>query len=606
MGAVMMYPLQADSGLSDFLDARDFLLQHRTDYQLVYQQFRWPRLDHFNWALDYFDKFARDNNRTALWIVDENGSELKLSYDQLSCRSNQVANFLRRQGVRRGDRIIVMLPNIVAMWEVMLAAMKLGAVVIPTATLLTPGDLNDRLTRGQARHVITNAAFASRFSKVPGDYSRIVVDEPVNGWVEYSNAYCEEKTYVPDAATNATDPMLLYFTSGTTAQPKLVLHTHQSYPVGHLATMYWIGLRPDDVHLNISSPGWGKHAWSNFFAPWNAGATVFVHNYARFDAKKTLEVISTHEVTTMCAPPTVWRLLVLEDLGAYPVKFRELVGAGEPLNPEIIEKVRQAWGLIIRDGFGQTETVLVIGNFPGQNVKPGAAGVAAPGHEIVLLDGDGNESADGEICLKLNPAPISLMAGYIDDPQLTATAMEGGYYHTADIGSRDADGYYTYVGREDDLFKSSDYRISPFELESALIEHPAIAEAAVVPAPDAIRWKVPKAYIAPKPGINPSPALAHEIFVFIRKRLGPHQRIRRIEFGELPKTISGKIRRIQLRAQEEPERPVGERRQFEYWEEDFQELIRARAYRFYEARNCENGHDLEDWLQAECEIAGKT
>ena len=565
-----MNPSPSNQDLNAFLSARDFLLQHRTDYESVYQKFRWPQLAKFNWALDYFDSYARGNQKTALWIVDENGSELKLSYDQMSCRSNQVANFLRKQGVRRGDRIIVMLPNVVAMWEVVLAVMKLGAVVIPAATLLTPDDLKDRLTRGQARHVITNAAFTERFLELPGDYSRIVVDELVKGWVSYSDAYQEDEAYLPDAATNATDPMLLYFTSGTTAQPKLVLHNHQSYPVGHLATMYWIGLCPDDVHFNISSPGWAKHAWSSFFAPWNAGATIFVHNYARFEAKKTLEVVSRCEVTTLCAPPTVWRLMVLEDLGS-PTKLKELVGAGEPLNPEVIEKVRKAWGLTIRDGFGQTETVLVIGNFPGQKVKPGSAGVAAPGHDIVLLDADGKESADGEICMRLNPAPISLMAGYVDDPARSASVMAGGYYHTGDIANRDLDGYYTYVGRADDVFKSSDYRLSPFELESALIEHPAIAEAAVVPAPDPIRWNVPKAYITLKPGMYPSKAVAQEIFVFIRKRLGHYKRIRRIEFSELPKTISGKIRRTQLRSVEKTERPVEARREFEYWEEDFQE-----------------------------------
>ena len=562
----------ASPEVNAFLSARDFLLQHRTDYEFVYRNFSWPQLKHFNWALDYFDGYARGNQKPALWIVDEYGSEQKLSYDQMSRHSNQVANFLREHGVRRGDRIIVMLPNVVAMWEVMLASMKLGSVVIPAATLLTPDDLRDRLTRGQARHVITNAAFTERFAELPGDYSRLVADEPVNGWISYSDAYQQDETFLPETATNATDPMLLYFTSGTTAQPKLVLHTHQSYPVGHLATMYWIGLRPEDVHLNISSPGWAKHAWSSFFAPWNAGATIFVHNYARFDARKTLEVISRCEVTTLCAPPTVWRLLVLEDLGAYRTTLKELVGAGEPLNPEVIEKVRQAWGVTIRDGFGQTETVLAIGNFPGQTVKPGAAGVAAPGHEIVLLDTERTESSDGEICLRLNPAPISLMAGYVDDPARTASVMEGGCYHTGDIASRDADGYYTYVGRSDDVFKSSDYRLSPFELESALIEHPAIAEAAVVPAPDAIRWNVPKAYITLKPGVYPSKTVAQEIFVFIRQRLGPYKRVRRIEFSELPKTISGKIRRTQLRSAEKSERPVEARREFEYWEEDFQDL----------------------------------
>ena len=567
-----MYAQSAKSGLNAFLAARDFLLQHRNDYAIAYRDFRWPQLTQFNWALDYFDGYARENQKLALWVVNENGSELKLSYDQMSRRSNQVANFLRNHGVRRGDRIIVMLPNVAAMWEVMLASMKLGSVVIPAATLLTPDDLRDRLTRGQARHVITNAAFTGRFTELAGDYSRIVVDEPVSGWMSYAEAYQEKDTYEPDAPTNATDPMLLYFTSGTTAQPKLVLHTHQSYPVGHLATMYWIGLRPDDVHLNISSPGWAKHAWSSFFAPWNAGATIFVYNYTRFDASKTLEVISRCGVTTLCAPPTVWRLLVLENLRAYSVKLKELVGAGEPLNPEVIEKVRKAWGLTIRDGFGQTETVLVIGNFPGQTVKPGSAGVASPGHDILLLGADGKESADGEICVRLNPAPVSLMAGYVDDPARTASVMEGGYYHTGDIASRDADGYYTYVGRTDDVFKSSDYRLSPFELESALIEHPSIAEAAVVPAPDAIRWNVPKAYITLKPGIYPSKEVAQEIFVFIRGRLGPYKRIRRIEFGELPKTISGKIRRTQLRSVENVERPVESRREFEYWEEDFEQL----------------------------------
>ena len=558
--------------LNSFLAARDFFLQNRTDYQIARDRFRWPQMTHFNWALDYFDGYARGNHKPALWIVDENGSELKLSYDEMSRRSNQVANFLKKQGVRRGDRIIVMLPNLIAMWEVMLAAMKLGAVVIPAATLLTPDDLKDRLTRGQGRHVITLAAFTGRFTSLAGDYTRIVVDEAVPGWISYSDAYLEDAAFVPDAPTKAADPVLLYFTSGTTAQPKLVLHTHQSYPVGHLATMYWIGLRPDDIHLNISSPGWAKHAWSSFFSPWNAGATIFVYNYGRFDAKKTLEVIARCGVTTLCAPPTVWRMLVLEDLPAYPVKLKDVVGAGEPLNPEIIEKVRKAWGLTIRDGFGQTETVLVIGNYPGQTVKPGSAGVAAPGHDIVLLDAEGHESADGEICIKLNPAPISLMAGYVDDPEKTASVMEGGYYRTGDIASRDADGYYTYVGRSDDVFKSSDYRLSPFELESALIEHPSVAEAAVVPAPDAIRWNVPKAYITLKPGLIPSKALAQEIFEFVRQRLGPYKRIRRIEFSELPKTISGKIRRTQLRTVEKDQRPVEARREFEFWEEDFAEL----------------------------------
>jgi len=562
-----------------FLDARDFLLRHRDDYETAVTQFRWPELQRFNWALDYFDRYAEANREIALWTVEDNGAELKLSFQEMSRRSNQVANFLRRMGIRRGDRMIVMLPNVPAIWELMLAALKLGAVVIPAATLLTLADLDDRLVRGKAKHVIALAAAAEKFARLAGKYTRIMVGgDPgsrpaADGWIPYEQAYEEPGSFVPDGATNAADPFMLYFTSGTTALPKLVLHTHQSYPVGHLATMYWIGIRPGDVHLNVSSPGWAKHAWSSFFAPWNAGATVFVHNYSRFDARQTLAEVARRGVTTMCAPPTVWRMVILEDLKAYAVKIRELVSAGEPLNPEVIERVRSQWGITIRDGFGQTENVLLLGNFPGQPVKPGSAGKPSPGHQVVLLDAEGREADDGEIAVKLGPTrPLSITPGYVDDAERTARAMEGGYYRTGDIARRDPDGYFFYVGRADDVFKSSDYRLSPFELESALIEHELVAEAAVVPSPDAIRWNVPKAFITLKPGIEPSAALARQLFSFIRERLGPYKRIRRLEFAELPKTISGKIRRVQLRGIEQQSRQPGLRRTQEYWEEDFPEL----------------------------------
>jgi acetyl-CoA synthetase len=563
-------PLAGCAGsLKAFLDARDYLLQHREDYDRVRREFRWPHLTDFNWALDYFDGYARENSKPALWIVEDDGSELKLSFAEMSRRSNQVANFLRRHGIQCGDRIIVMLPNVVAIWEVMLAALKLGAIVIPAATLLTESDLRDRLDRGKAKHVIAHSGSAAKFADVQGAYTRIAVGPSEQGWISYDNAYSESPSFSPDGVTRAEDPFLLYFTSGTTALPKLVLHTHQSYPVGHLATMYWIGLRPEDIHLNISSPGWAKHAWSCFFAPWNAGATIFIHNYARFDAKKTLHEVARCGVTTMCAPPTVWRMCVLEDLKSFPVRLRDLASAGEPLNPEIIEKVRAAWGITIRDGFGQTENVCLLGNFPGQKVKPGSVGKPSPGHEIALLDPEGNPSDDGEISVKLDPRPISLFVGYVDDPAKTKKAMEGGYYRTGDVARRDADGYYTYVGRADDVFKSSDYRLSPFELESALIEHSAVAEAAVVPSPDEIRWTVPKAFITLKPGFQPTRELARDIFIFCRTRLGPYKRIRRLEFSELPKTISGKIRRVQLRAIEVDTRQSTTRREGEFWEDDF-------------------------------------
>ena len=497
---------------------------------------------------------------------------MQLSFAELSRRSSQVANFLRQQGVRRGDRVIVMLPNVTGIWEVMLAGLKLGAILIPAATLLTEADLRDRLDRGQARHVIAIHSSVERFAGIAGNYTRIVYGGAAPGWIAFEKAYKEPAEFAADSPTNASDPFLLYFTSGTTALPKLVLQTHQSYPVGHLATMYWIGLQPEDVHFNISTPGWAKHAWSSFFAPWNAGATIFVHNYARFEAKHILRQIERCGVTSLCAPPTVWRMLVLEDLKTYQVKLRTLVSAGEPLNPEVIEKVRAAWGITIRDGFGQTESVLTLGNFPGQKVKPGAVGKPSPGHKVVLLDATGHESNDGEICLKLDPRPLSLMQGYMDDTERTAQVMEGGYYRTGDVAHIDDEGYFTYVGRSDDVFKSSDYRLSPFELESALIEYPDIAEAAVVPSPDPLRWNVPKAFLTLRPGVQPTRELARDIFAFIRGRLGPYQRVRRIEFSALPKTISGKIRRVQLREEEQESRQQPGRRQGEYWEEDFPEL----------------------------------
>jgi acetyl-CoA synthetase len=557
-------------GLKAFLKAREFLLTHRNDYDAAYRNFIWPELEKFNWALDYFDTLAHQNNDRALWIVDENGPEVRLGFSEMSRRTSQVANFLRRNGVCRGDRIIVQVPNVVAIWEIMLAALKLGAIVIPAATQLTANDLRDRLDRGRARHVITLPGLTEKFAGLPGDYTRIVVGGEEKGWTPYERAYDEPSYFAPDGDTRATDPFLLYFTSGTTALPKLVLHTHQSYPVGHLATMFWIGIRPGDIHLNISTPGWAKHAWSSFFAPWNAGATVFAHNYDRFHAKRTLDVVALCGVTTMCAPPTVWRLFILEDLKAFPVKLTELTSAGEPLNPEVIERVRAAWNFTIRDGFGQTENVLLLGNFPGETVKPGAVGKPSPGHRVVLLDADENLCDDGEIAVECDPKPISLMTGYVDDEERTSKCFAGGYYRTGDVAHRDADGYFTYVGRADDVFKSSDYRLSPFELESVLIEHPCVAEAAVVPSPDTIRWYVPKAFITLKPDVQPSGDLAREIFQFVRGRLSPYKRIRRIEFSELPKTISGKIRRVHLRGMEVPSRQ--NRRPDEYWEDDFPDL----------------------------------
>jgi len=555
-----------------FLDARDFLISHREDYEKAYDGFRRPRLDNFNWALDYFDVYAKGNDNLALWVVDEDGGESRLTYAELSVRSDRTANFLRSLGVKRGDRLLLMLNNVVPLWEVMLAAVKLGAVIIPATTLLARGDLLDRFDRGHARHVVVASPETGKFADIPGDYTRISVGDSVPGWTDYASASDASAEFVPEGPTPATDPLLLYFTSGTTSKPKLVEHSNQSYPVGHLSTMFWIGLKEGDIHLNISSPGWAKHAWSNFFAPWNASATIFIYNYTRFDAKAMLGTLSRCGVTTLCAPPTVWRMLIQENLADHPVTLREVIGAGEPLNPEIIGQVERGWGLTLRDGFGQTETTAQIGNSPGQKLKTGSMGRPLPGYEVVLLDADGNEADEGEVCLRLDPRPVGLMIGYKDDPAKTAEVMADGYYRTGDVAARDSDGYITYVGRADDVFKASDYRISPFELESVLIEHEAVAEAAVVPSPDPVRLAVPKAVVTLVAGFSPSGDLAEDILRFTRDRLAPYKRIRRIEFAELPKTISGKIRRVQLRKHEEDMRTRDTRGSLEFWEEDFPAL----------------------------------
>jgi acetyl-CoA synthetase len=540
-----------NDGSEAFRAARDALLAHREDYATARERFRWPELTEFNWALDWFDVVARNNDFPALRIVEEDGSEETVSFAGLAERSARLANWLRGLGVRRGDRLLLMLGNQVELWETILASIKLGAVIIPATTLLGPADLTDRVERGEVRHVVARSADTAKFAAGTGDLTRIAVGDPVPGWLAYADHAGAEAGFVPDGPTLASDPMLLYFTSGTTARPKLVQHTHASYPVGHLSTMYWIGLRPGDVHLNISSPGWAKHAWSNVFAPWNAEACVFVYNYTRFDAAALMDQMERCGVTSFCAPPTVWRMLIQADLSRLRTPPRELVGAGEPLNPEVIDQVRKAWGVTIRDGFGQTETTVQIANTPGQPVKLGSMGRPVPGYPVVLLDPiTGEPATEGEICLDLARRPLGLMTGYLGDPERMAEAMAGGYYHTGDIGSMDDEGYITYVGRTDDVFKASDYKISPFELESVLIEHEAVAEAAVVPSPDPVRLAVPKAYVVLAAGHQPTAETARALFAHCRAHLSPYQRIRRIEFGELPKTISGKIRRVELRASE--------------------------------------------------------
>jgi acetyl-CoA synthetase len=567
--------------MTTFQDARAFLLKHRTDYDKAIADFRWPDEKQFNWALDWFDaSLASDpesRDRTALWIVDAaTSTETKLTFAALSRRSNQTANFLRDLGLKRGDHLLLLLGNVVPLWETMLAAMKLGVIVIPATTLLTAEELRDRLDRGKAKVVVATQDQVAKFEGLGGaGFIKIVVaaTSEHQGWRKFEEAANYPDTFTPDGVTSADDPMLLYFTSGTTAKPKLVLHSHRSYPVGSLSTMYWLGLQPGDIHLNISSPGWAKHAWSCFFSPWNAGATIFICNQPRFDAKGLLATVARCGVTTLCAPPTVWRLFIQERLADYKVSIREVCGAGEPLNPEVIDQVKAAWGLTIRDGYGQTETTALAGNSPGQPVKIGSMGRPLPGYTVRVADADGNPAKEGEVRLVLGAdRPAGLMLGYQGDDGNPAGA-DGEVYQTGDVVFLDDDGYLTFVGRSDDVFKSSDYRISPFELESVLLEHDSVAEAAVVPTPDPIRLALPKAYLSLVPGVEPTRETALSIFQYVHSRLAPFKRIRRIELvTELPKTISGKIRRVQLRRLEHDNDRTDALRGREFREEEFPEL----------------------------------
>ncbi|MGN7967475.1 AMP-binding protein [Microbacterium sp. 22179] len=556
-------------------EMRDFLFANATDYDAARAGFAWPQVDEFNFALEWFDVVAGETpDRPAVQIVEADLSLRSWTYGELSRRSDQVAAWLTGLGIRRGDHLIVMLGNTIELWEVMLAITKIGAVSIPTSTLLSASDLAYRIDHGRARAVVTLGTLGDRLADIDDGILRIGIGDGIPaGWERFADSADAPAVFEPDGPTPATDTSLLYFTSGTTNRPKLVQHTHVSYPIGHLSTMWWLGVRPDDVHLNISSPGWAKHAWSSFYSPFLAEATVFVYNYARFDANTLMQVMDTHHVSTFCAPPTVWRMLIQADLARLTHPPRELVGAGEPLNPEVIDRVRDAWGGTIRDGFGQTEMTCCVGNSPGQPVKVGSMGRPLPGYPVVLLDPVTGEVVDGasegEIALDLSHPPLGLMAGYYDDPEKTAESRVGGYHHTGDIAVRDGEGYLTYIGRADDVFKASDYKISPFELESVLLEHDLVIEAAVVPSPDPTRLSVPKAYVCLTADAAANGEAARSIFAYANERLSSHLWVRVIEFvDELPKTISGKIRRVELRAREAARVEAGDAAG-QHWERDY-------------------------------------
>lgn len=574
-----MTPNARTDGARAFFAARDQLLAWAGDPARARAEFVWPDVGpDFNWAHDVFDAIAESNDTVALWIAEADGTEVKRTFAQLRHRSDQVANWLLAHGAKPGDVAMLMLGNRLELWEIMLAALKVGVVILPTSVVLGAHELDDRVARGQVRWVFAAADDAMKFAQVPGDYRRVGVDfdqAPADqraalfDWLRFEESSAASVAPVAKV-TRSTDPSLIYFTSGTTSLPKIVVHSHTSYPLGHLTTLAWIGVRPGDTHSVVSAPGWGKHAWSSFFSPWNVGATIFVANYARFDADHFVAELDRAGVNTFCAPPTVWRMLIQHHLEHKPAALREVISAGEPLNPEVIARIKEWWGLELRDGYGQTETTALIATMPGEPVVPGAMGRPLPGVNAVLLDPlTGAETDEGEVCLRLDPPPVNLMPGYFGNPEATAKAMQGGVFHTGDVAQRGEGGVLTFVGRTDDIFKSSDFKVSPFEVESALIEHPHVAEAAVVGAPDDTRLNVTKAYVALAAGTEATADTAREILAHARAALPPYMRVRRVEFFDLPKTASGKIRRVELRQREVATHQAGERIATEWREEDF-------------------------------------
>ncbi len=572
--------------VEQFFKARDFLLNVKS-YNEAIKGFKWPTISKFNWAIDYFDKIAEDNDNLALIYANENGDERKITFNEMRERSNQVANFLRDLGLQKGDRVFMIMDASVEIYEIILGVMKAGGAIIPGAALLSPNDIADRIERGNVKFFIAHSKYAEKALKNVGDELKhlkglIYVGDEIKEELLNDNVYNYtevdkyNKDYKAPFITFSNDELFLFFTSGTTSKPKLVMHNH-IYPVGHLTTMYWIALQKGDVHLNISAPGWAKYAWSSFFAPWNAEATILCLYYSQFDAKFVLKMIEKYKVTTLCAPFSVLKLFTIENLNNYNFNLREIVSAGEPLAPAVVKKIEDAVNVTIREGYGQTETTLLIANFKGEKRVLGSLGKPAPGYEVKLLDDtleEVKQGEDGEICVKTYPyRPLGLLDKY-DDEEKNKEMFRGCWYKTSDSAYQDKEGYFYFVGRTDDVFKSLDYRISPFEVESEIAVHPSVLEVAVTPTVDERDRIVPKAFIVLKPDYQPTKEMALDLFRFIRNNMAPYKRPRSIEFmEEFPKTVSAKVMRKDLRAYDRELKEKKERGKYEFFESDFKEEL---------------------------------
>ena len=512
---------------------------------------------YFNFARDVVERWARERlDACALWWVDDSHRNgLKLSFRELGENLRRAAGLFNRAGVRRGDRVLLILPRVPQWWIAILGLTKLGAVPIPGTPLLTAEDIRYRVEAADVSAILTDIEGTAKCEDFRG--VRLLLGAERSGWRNFDAGVRDASPDFDCEPTRSDEPGIIYFTSGTTGPPKMVLHTQASYGLGHRLTgELWLDLKPDDVHWCLTDTGWAKAAWSCLFGPWHMGACVFaVNTRGRFDPVAALRTLARYPITTWCAPPTALRLMVREDLSAYRFpKLRHCVSAGEPLNPEVIAAWKRATGLTIYEGYGQTESIVLIGNLRsrGDEVRPGSMGKPAPDSRVALLDDNLNElpaGREGEVAVRVSPQrPLGLFQEYWRNPAENALRFHGDWYLTGDRAVRDADGYYWFVGRGDDVIKSSGYRIGPFEVESALIDHPAVLEAAVVGKPDPVRGQIVKAFVVLRKERSPGEELKRELQEHCKRVTAPYKYPREIEFlAELPKTISGKIRRLELR-----------------------------------------------------------
>ncbi len=537
-------------------------VSNMTDYEKTRAEFTLNVPEHFNFARDVFDRWAEDPNKLALWWIDDFGNERKLTYRYLGDRSKQLAAVLSQHGIKKKDRVMLIMPRLVEWWETNLACIRAGAVVSPGTTMLTAKDLAYRISLADVSAIVCDEPTADKVDQIkerfPGLKTLIVVsNKKREGWTTYGTAVEAASTDFTTADTRSDDPCILYFTSGTTGMPKMTLHTHASFPLGHVITgKFWHDLTENDIDWTLTDTGWAKAAWGSLFNSWNMGSVVFVHHTVGFDPKKTLDILRRYPITVLCAPPTAYRMFILEDLKNHPIPtVRRFLSAGEPLNPEVIDVWQAAYHKPIYEGYGQTETVCVVGVFPPLAVKPGSMGKPSPGFDVAIIDEQGRElgpGKEGDLAIRVKPVrPVGLFKEYWNDEERTSSVYLGDWYLTGDRAMVDEDGYFWFVGRADDVILASGYRIGPFEVESALMEHPAVMESAVVSSPDDVRGEVVKAFIILKSGFRESDELIKEIQDHVKKVTAPYKYPRKIEFVKtLPKTVSGKIRRVELRQAE--------------------------------------------------------